>query len=149
MTTEAERILGQAGSVLLVDWPSRDVPDTLTNAGYVVFVKSGPELDNYSISVRRSGQVDTRTIGRQPEHADLVYVHRPLGELPGLVALATTIGATAIWYQSGLARDGASDPVGCWVPPDASEAARTMVESAGLHYIDNSYIADVVRRNRP
>jgi hypothetical protein len=35
MTTEAERILGQAGSVLLVDWPSRDVPDTLTNAGYV------------------------------------------------------------------------------------------------------------------
>jgi hypothetical protein len=149
MATEAERILDGTGTVLLVDWPSRDVPDTLANAGYEVFVKGGPEPDNYSVYACRDGQVEARKIGRQPEHADLIYSHRPLDELPGIVAMATTIGAKSVWYQSGLASDGAKDRVGCWVPADASHKARGIVESAGLHYIDNVYIADAVRQHRP
>lgn len=32
--TEAQKILESAGSVLVVDWPSRDVPETLAKAGY-------------------------------------------------------------------------------------------------------------------
>jgi CoA binding protein len=149
MATETERILDGAGSVLLMDWPSRDVPDTLTNAGYTVFVKGGPEPDNYSVYERRDGRIEARKIGRPPEHADLVYSHRPLGELPGIVAMATTIGADAVWYQSGLAPDGTKDPAGYWVPAEASRTARDIVESAGLHYIDNVYIADAVRQHHP
>jgi hypothetical protein len=148
MVAEAERILNGAGSVLLVDWPSRDVLDTLAGAGYAVFVKGGPEPDNYSVYERRDGRVEARKIGRQPAHADVVYVHRPLGELPGIVALATTIGADAVWYQSGLASDGTKDPAGCWVPGDASRDARGIVESAGMHYIDDIYIVDAVRQQR-
>jgi hypothetical protein len=40
--SEAEQILGAARTVVVVDWPSRDVPDTLARAGYTVLVKGGP-----------------------------------------------------------------------------------------------------------
>jgi len=72
MPTAADRILHDAGSVVLVDWPSRDVPDTLTRAGYTVFVKGGPEPDNYSVYEQRGDRIEARRTGRQPEHADLV-----------------------------------------------------------------------------
>jgi hypothetical protein len=39
---EAGQILRETGSVLVVDWPSKDVPETLTRAGYTVLVKGGP-----------------------------------------------------------------------------------------------------------
>ena len=82
---EAEEILRQARTVLLIDWPSRDVPDSLVREGFTVFVKSGPEPDHYNAQELHDEQVVPRRTGR-PEHADVVYAHRPLGELPGIVA---------------------------------------------------------------
>ncbi len=38
----AARILTGVSSVLVIDWPSRDVPATLAFAGYTVYVKGGP-----------------------------------------------------------------------------------------------------------
>jgi hypothetical protein len=114
--TEAECILEAAGSVLVVDWPSRDVPDTLARAGYRVVVKGGPEPDNYSARELRDGEVEVRDLGRRPERVDLVYAHRPLGELPGLIATANALEAQALWCQSGLAGPGTKDPKGCWPP---------------------------------
>jgi hypothetical protein len=70
--------------------------------------------------------------------------HRPLGELPGIVALAQQLGAKTVWCQSGVAGNGANDPKGCWVPEDKSQGARKIVESAGLAYIDDTYIADAI-----
>lgn len=35
------RVLAETRTVLLVDWPSRDVPDTLTESGYKVFSCDG------------------------------------------------------------------------------------------------------------
>jgi CoA binding protein len=125
--TEAELILDQCASVLVVDWPSRDVPETLANAGYSVVVQGGP-----------------RSVGR-PEQVDLVYVHRPFDELPGIVALAKASGAKAVWWQSGLTSAGAKDPKGSWISEHVSRQARELVESAGLRYIDDVYIADAVR----
>ena len=147
--TEAERILEAAGSVLLVDWPSRDVPETLARAGYAVVVKGGPEPDNYQAQELRDGAVVPRPLGRPPEHADVIYSHRPLGELPGIVALAGQVGARTVWCQSGLASSGAKDPRGCWVPEEESRVARAIVESAGMTYVDDVYIAALVRRRAP
>ena len=144
--SEAEQILEAADSVLLVDWPSRDVPDTLARAGYVVVVKGGPEPDNYQAQELRDGAVVPRPLGRPPEHTDLVYSHRPQGELPGIVALARQLGARTVWCQSGLASSGAKDPRGCWVPGERAREARAIVESAGMAYVDDVYIADLVRR---
>lgn len=114
--TEVEQLLEAASSVLIVDWPSKDVPDTLVRAGYTVMVKGGPEPDNYSVHDLSEGKVVQRAAGRRPEQVDLVYMHRPLEELPGIVAMATDVGAQAVWCQSGLASAGTNDPKGCWVP---------------------------------
>lgn len=143
--TEAEQILESADGVLVVDWPSRDVPDTLVGAGYDVVVKGGPGPDDYSAHELRDGRVVVAPLGRPPARVELVYCHRPPEELPGILAVAKAIGARAVWYQSGLAPGGAKDPMGCWVAEQASRDARGLVESAGLRYIDDVYIADAVR----
>ena len=42
--------------------------------------------------------------------------------------------------------DGADrDPTGCWLADDIAAAARAIVESAGLVYVDRPYIAEVAR----
>jgi predicted CoA-binding protein len=144
--TEAEEMLKAAHTILLVDWPSRDVPDTLARAGYTVVVRGGPEPDNYSAYEVQNAEVVTHRVGHHPERADLVYSHRPLEELADIAAMARRIGAKAVWCQSGVGPDGVNDPKGCWVPEDKSRQARTIVESAGMAYIEHVYIADAVRR---
>ena len=144
--TRAEEVLRAARTILLVDWPSRDVPDTLARAGYTVVVKGGPEPNNYSAYEMQDAEVVTRRVGQPPEHADLVYTHRPLNELSDIAAMARSIGAKAVWYQSGVDAAGADHPAGCWVPEDVSRQARAIVESAGLTYVEDIYIADAARR---
>jgi predicted CoA-binding protein len=143
-----EQVLNETRSVLLIDWPSRDVPDTLARAGYVVTVSGGPEPDNFSVYEVVGDDVVARHVGRPPEHAELVYSHRPLEELPNVIAAARRVGATAIWTQSGLSASGHKEATGCWRPEDQSNRARSQVEAAGLTYIDDMYIADAVRRLR-
>jgi len=143
--TEAGQILGDAGSILLVDWPSKDVPESLVRAGYTVVVKGGPEPDNYWAYEVRDGEVVSRRTGEVPASVDLVYSYRPVEELPGIAAMAQRLGASAVWLQSGVAGDGTKAPDGCWMDQAASRAARTVVESAGLTYIEAPYIADEVR----
>lgn len=143
---KAEEILRQAHTVLVIDWPSRDVPDTLARAGFTVVVQGGPGPGDYSVQEVVDGEVVPRHLGAAPQHADLVYSYRPIGELPGILASARKLGATAVWQQSGLASSGAKDPKGCWVPESESRQARQIVESAGLDYLEEPYIADEVRR---
>jgi predicted CoA-binding protein len=143
---EAEQILREAGTILIVDWPTRDVPDTLARAGYTVLVKGGPEPDNYWIYEVQDGEVASRRTGQAPAAADLVYSYRPVGELPGIVAMALLLGAGAVWLQSGVASDGTKAPDGCWMGQAASREARAIVESAGLRYVESPYIADEARR---
>ncbi|HEV2240314.1 MAG TPA: CoA-binding protein [Streptosporangiaceae bacterium] len=143
---KGDEILQNAGSVLLVDWPSRDVPETLVRAGYQVFVKGGPGPDDYTAEELRGEEVLSRPLGRPPEHADLVYSYRPIEELPDVNAIARQVGATAVWHQSGKDSAGADDPRGCSLTWTDSQVARAIVESAGLTYIEGPYIADTVRR---
>jgi predicted CoA-binding protein len=142
---DAGQVLAAARTVVVVDWPSKDVPETLARAGYTVLVKGGPEPDNYSAWEVQGTQVASRRTGQIPAAADLVYSFRPVGELPGIVALARQLGAGVVWLQSGVASDGTKAPDGCWMDPAASRAARVIVESAGLTYLDAPYIADEVR----
>lgn len=142
----ADEVLAGARTVVVVDWPSRDVPDSLAKAGLTVLVHGGPEPDNWSAYETRDAAVVVRRTGRAPAHADLVYTHRPVDELPGITQLARELGASTVWYQSGLADNAVRDPTGCWMPDDRAAVARETVESAGLGYIGDVYIADVVRR---
>ena len=141
----ASQILAQARSVLVIDWPSRDVPATLAAAGLAVTVKGGPGPTDYTVWGVTDGEPATRQLGHAPEHADIVYCHRPFGELPGIIALAGRLGARALWWQTGLTSGGGKDPSGCWVPPKESRQARELAAAAGLAYVDDVYIADAVR----
>jgi predicted CoA-binding protein len=145
--TKAERILESSDTVIVVDWPTVDVPDTLAGAGYSVFVKGGPGPNDYSAYELRDNQVVVRRLGGRPDGADLVYAHRPIEELSVIVSLALEVGARAVWIQSGLSSDGKRHPRGCWMPKGRSDEARQVVESAGLAYIEHPYIADTVRES--
>jgi hypothetical protein len=140
----AARVLAETRIVLLIDWPSRDVPASLAFAGFTVFVKGGPGPADYAAWALDGGEPVSRPLGREPDRVDLVYCHRPFGELPGIVALARRLGARAFWWQTGLTSGGAQDPSGCWTPPEESRQARELAAAAGLAYVDDVYIVDAV-----
>jgi len=145
-TTE---LLQQAHSILLVDWPSRDVPESLVHAGFTVYVKGGPNPDDFFLHEWRDHQLAQKRIGRPPERADLVYSFRPLSELPSVIDLAKSVRAKIIWTQSGLCSDGTKNLRGCWLSQEEKLAACHLVQSAGLTHISQPYIADVARQLTP
>ncbi len=132
---EAAGVLKSTKSVLLIDWPSREVPDTLARAGYRVISQDGPGVEDYNSYELDDGEVVIRNLGSEPYQADLVYTHRPFDELPAILELAQRIGATAIWSEAGPDTPGA-------------DQARRVVESARLTYIDAPRITDAIRQHR-
>jgi predicted CoA-binding protein len=141
--TDVAKLLADAKTVLLIDWPSRDVPDTLARSGLTVVSSDGP--DEYNAYELEGNEVRVRAVGEPPKRADIVYTHRPIDELPDIIDAAKAAGAKAVWIQSGLDKSGAKDPRGCWFPEADSAKAREIVEAAGLSYIDAPYIADAAR----
>jgi predicted CoA-binding protein len=141
----AARVLAETKSILVIDWPSRDVPVSLAFAGFTVFVKGGPGPADYAAWELDGGEPVSRPLGREPDRVDLVYCHRPFGQLPGIVALAGRLGARALWWQTGLTSGGGKDPSGCWAPPEESRQAGELAATAGLAYIDDVYIVDAAR----
>lgn len=131
-------------SILVIDWPSRDVPEMLARRGFEVVVRGGPRPEDFSAFDWNGSEIAVRKIGHPPEHADLVYAFRPLSELAGIIGLAKELHAHTIWTQSGASSAGLKDPRGCWLPEADAAAARRLVESAGLTYIDQPYILDVL-----
>jgi predicted CoA-binding protein len=123
----ASDILRSAKTVLLVDYPSREVPDTLARAGHAVFAHGGPGPRDYLAYDVEGERIKERWIGQPPRHADLVYVYRPVEELPAIVRDARRVGATAVWCETG------------------SDGARQIVEGAGLVYVDEPSIVNVAR----
>lgn len=143
--TDIAGLLSATKTVLLIDWPSREVPDTLARYGFTVVSDDGPRLGPYNAYEANGDEVRARRVDRPPETADLVYTHRPVDELPAIVERAKAIGARAVWIQSGLDGSGANDPRGVWLAEDESRKARQIVEAAGLNYVEAPYIADAVR----
>ena len=145
--TDLAGVLAATKTVLLIDWPSREVPDTLARSGFTVVSSDGP--DKYNAYEASGDQVRVRDVGRPPDRAELVYTHRPIDELHEIVETARSIGAKVVWIQSGRDETGAKDPRGCWLSPDDSRRARGIVEGSGLSYIESPYIADAVRGPSP
>jgi predicted CoA-binding protein len=135
-------------TVLVIDWPTKDVPEMLALAGFQVVVRRGPGPDDYSVYELNNGQVVTRYAGRPPGRVDLIYSYRPSSELPEIIATAKSLQAKTIWAQSGLSAAGVKDPKGCWVPEGELRLARNLVESAGLSYVTEPYLGDVAREIR-
>lgn len=144
MSPTPTAVLVAAHTVLVVDWPSRDVPEALARAGYEVVVHGGPGPEDYAAWALVDGEVVVGPAGPAPKRADIVYSYRPLAELPEIARMAVALGANAVWIQSGLNADGGKDPTGCWLSDTDRAAARNTVETAGLAYVDGPYIVDVL-----
>lgn len=143
--SQPHQILAGSQTIVVIDWPSPEVPAALAAAGLTVIVKGGPGPADYTAWEYTGGEITRRPLGGPPGHADLVYVHRPLAELAAVIALARSLGAAAVWRQSGRNRAGERDPAGCWLPPGESEAGRALAAAAGLGYVDDLCITDVAR----
>jgi predicted CoA-binding protein len=111
----AKDILKTADTILVIDWPSKDVPESLVLADFQVVVRGGPGPEDYSAYELSHGKVVSRHLGRPPARADLIYSYRPLSELPEIITTAKALHAKTIWTQSGLSPAGADDPKGCWL----------------------------------
>jgi predicted CoA-binding protein len=144
-TVNPHAMLQAVQTILVIDWPSKEVPETLVRAGLQVIVKGGPGPEDYYAYELTGGEVVARRTGRPPEHMDLIYSYRPLSELPGIVASANSLGAKTVWTQSGLSAPGVKDAAGCWVPEEDLRLACDLVESAGLKHVAQPYIGDVAR----
>jgi predicted CoA-binding protein len=135
-------------TVLVIDWPTRDVPESLTMAGFHVVVRGGPGPEDYLVCALNNGEIVTRHLGRAPDRADLIYSHRPFSELTEIIATAKELHAKILWIQSGVSATGVNDPKGCWIPEEELRSARDLVESSGLNYVTEPYIGDVAREIR-
>jgi predicted CoA-binding protein len=111
-----------------------------------VYVKGGPEPDAFSLREIHDGQSRARQLGHAPARVDVVYCHRPLDELPAIVAMAAELRAGALWYQSGSTPDGAREPTACWLSAEDAGYVHALAESAGLDAVTDDYIADIARR---
>ena len=86
-------------TILIIDWPSIEVPESYARAGYKVIVKGGPGPKDYSAYECVEGVVTIRQLGRAPDAADFVYAYRPFDEVPGIVGLAKNLQATKLWIH--------------------------------------------------
>lgn len=142
---DAKEILQGVHTILVVDWPTKEVPEGLTLSGFHVWVQGGHRPEDYYVYEVSDGQVVSRHAGRPPERADLIYSYRPLKELRKIIATAKSLRAKTIWTQSGLTAAGEKDPKGCWLAEDERSSAQSLVEAAGLNYITEPFIGDVAR----
>lgn len=145
---DPEQVLTAARDVVLHNWPSREVPDSLVKSGRSVTVYGGPEPDDISVCELAGDEIISRRTGVPPKHADLVYVYPWPGfdlerDLPRVASEAQELGASALWYQSGRNSDGTESANGYWLPDAEAERVTTIAESAGLSTVHNAYIADI------
>jgi len=127
--SHADDVLNRSTTVVVIDWPSQEVPTGLAAARYRTFSHEGPGDEAWYLY-----EGETRThASAPPDTADLVCTYRPVEELPGIVEFAQKLGAHAIWFE-----EGRRDPEQAW-------AARPIVELAGLTYLDEPYIVDALR----
>jgi hypothetical protein len=100
-------------TVRFVDWPSGDVPEAFVRAGHEVVVQGGPDV--YAGWQLHESDVTTERVTGTPAHVDLLYVYRPIDELPGLVEVGRRAGATVVCVQfSAASPEAPPDRRGGW-----------------------------------
>jgi len=147
--TEPERTLADATNILLVDWPSQDVPRALLESEFTVFgysphrystaelVESEPhDTEDKSVFPPRDdndiGHLVFRPFEGKPESIDVVYAYRPDDELPGIIERhVKPLGASVLWLHPSAnsevgTRLGAEHDIVVVKGADIAAAARSL-----------------------
>lgn len=143
-----KEMFAEVDTVLVIDWPSKEVPEALTLAGVRGIVRGGSGPEEYSVYELNNDEVVVRHLGRPAGNADLIYSYRPVSELPEIVATAKGFPAKTTWTQSGLSAARVKDKRGCWVPEEGAAVGSKHHAISGLDHITQRYIGDVAREIR-
>jgi len=128
--TVAKQILKTAKAILLIDWPSPDVPRALVDAGFTVY---GYSPNRYSVAELVDDGTGTkkmifRKLDDHPGSVDIVNVFRPEEELEGIVKEhVLPLGAKTLWLH----------------PPVASAWARSYAGQNHLAFVEGIDIAEI------
>ncbi|MGH7685822.1 MAG: CoA-binding protein [Candidatus Dormibacteria bacterium] len=137
-------------AVLLVDWPSQEIPRALLAAGCVVLsanlangtasaygvVDPGnapPSADGVEVmAAEREGDpaLMIRALDAMPAHVDAIALFRPEAEHVAIVRRAVALGARAVWVQRGRLADD----------------ARTIAGDAGIVVIEDRPESDAIKQ---
>jgi predicted CoA-binding protein len=143
---DAQRILENARSILLVDWPNPDVPRKLLAAGFDVICYSPKrysraqlvpdrptdvaDKDVISPAEGQSGYLVFRQLEGAPAAVDIVCAYRPAGELPGIIERQVLpLSAKALWLY----------------PPATSSEARDLANQHGFSLVEGVDIREMVQ----
>ncbi len=127
---------------LLIDWPERAVPEGLVLGGHEVWVRGGPGDQDYARWSRIGDEIFAGSQGLAPKRADIVYVFRPLAEVPEALRLARRMGAGTLWYQSGRREDGERDSRGCWLSPEDAAWLERVTAADGMVLVWDRHVLD-------
>jgi len=129
-------------SVLIVDWPSQEVPRALLAAGFDVFSANlaAGTASQYSVGSAGSHANGVEVLPPQhdgdppllitrlaamPEHVDVVALYRPAEEHARIAQRAADLGARTLWVQLGTLADDAR--------PIAGAAYIAVIEDAQMY----------------
>jgi len=118
--------LKKAHTILLVDWPSAQLPSALLTAGFNVYSYSP---DSYSkAEFEKDGKLNFTKLDGPPVQVDIVNIFRPEEEHERIISKhAIPLGAKVIWLH----------------PPVASERTHALAETFNLLFVQGVNIADV------
>lgn len=119
------QILKASKRILLIDWPDKNLPLGLLNAGFEAFSYSP---DKYSKAICEGDSVVFEKIGGKPDGIDIVNVFRPESELEGVIAKhVLPLGAKVVWLH----------------PPVTSPKAEELESAHHITIIQGENILDV------
>ena len=134
-------------SILLVDWPSRDIPLSLVKSGFTVFsyspdgysqalVESNLPADQHGIIEPATGTATTKDglvllrLPEPPTTVDLVMIYRPSEEHESIIRdQVLALGAKVLWLQ----------------PPVESIETGKMAIEQGLTFVQGRDIRELTR----
>jgi hypothetical protein len=111
--------LKSTGTGLVIDWPTKEVPETLARAGLRVVVRGGPGSEDYSLYQLRDGA------------------------LCSIIETAKRLNAKEILDTVAMSAEGVRDAKGGCVSEPEEQFARNLVRSAGPSHRAQPYIAEV------
>jgi len=131
MAAKHVRILKNAKTILLVDWPDESVPMTLVKAGFMVI---GYSPDKYSLISYKTDYAEDKLVFDDLEDApgevEIVNIFRPEDEHASIITKhVIPLKAKAVWLH----------------PPVKSESTRAQVSKLGLQFIEGYNIASAAQ----
>ncbi|MBS1530112.1 MAG: CoA-binding protein [Bacteroidetes bacterium] len=125
MVQDPEYILKKAKTILLIDWPDKNVPHSLINAGLKVY---GYSPDHYNEATDKAGDIVFNRLNERPASVDIVFIYRPEAEHERILKdQVLPLGAKIIWLQ----------------PPVTSSAISRLAAEHEITIIEGINIADI------